>query len=146
MNEEARRNEEEVTRISKKNIHIPQTKEIKIRYAYISAPTNIKEDPASYESINFMVITLNEIEKQPYNLASLITHDKSERIRILGRDLYTGKVDRYGEEIYEGDIIKWFTCGGDSFVEVIERFSNFSKSKRGCKIIGNIYKNLTRKI
>ena len=119
--------------------------EIKIRYAYIASPTNANDDPAYYETTEFKVLTIEQLETRSIKTTfeELITDNETVLIRILGRDRYTGRKDFHKNEIYENDIIRWFT-GDDEHIFVDERVGTAVhygelKSERDCMVIGNVY-------
>ena len=119
-----------------------EEKEIKIRNAYIASPTNLKEDKYYHETIEFKVLTIEELGTRSIKttLEELITGSKAVLIRILGRDRGTGRKDRAGKAIYENDIIRW--DGDGKYVsERVEAFNHFyeQEPERDCNVIGNIY-------
>ena len=114
---------------------------IKIRYAYLTSLTNLKEDPFYRETLTFRTLSVSELEASHGSLKDLLTLNTTTLIKILGRDLYTGRVDMNGKAIYEGDIIRWFLDSGNYFNETINSHSHFSEllSEEDSKVIGTIY-------
>ena len=114
---------------------------IKIRYAYITSPPNVKQDPRYSETLVFAVLTLEEIEGTYVSLEEWLTQGEGVLIKILGRDVCTDRVDMKGKVIYEGDIIRWGLDSGDNIDETIHRKSHFAEldSERDCEVIGTIY-------
>lgn len=129
--------------------------EITIRYAYISSPTNIKEDPAYYETLKFKVLTLAELELRPnrINFEELITDGEGVLIKILGRDRSTGLEDMTKEEIFENDIIRWYPNRPKNHIDVLVEYAgncfglgawyegDYPATEEYSKVVGNIYKN-----
>ena len=117
--------------------------QIKIRYAYISSPTNFKDDPAYYETLEFKVLTLAELELRPNRIdfEELITDGEAVVIKILGRDRCTGRVDMDGNAIYENDRIRCYADSGGYMDEIVDhktlRLSTFCEED--CEVIGTKY-------
>jgi hypothetical protein len=120
---------------------------IKIRYVFLAARLTKPDSLEHYPLIKYKVLTLGMLEnKGSRDLEETLTDTEGfAPILILRRDLYTGRVDKYGKEIYKSDRIKWFTCGGDFFTTVIDNFTDFSTSIRNCEVVGNIYDTIGSK-
>ena len=118
-------------------------KEIKIRYAYIASPTNLKGDPAYYETLKFKVLPLEILERKSIyvSIEERISAEEEECIEVLGRDLFLNRVDRDGKEIYERDIVRWFSGKDRIHDEEVDIRTPFSEQNIGsaCKVIGTVY-------
>ena len=122
--------------------------EIKIRYAYLISPSNVKEDPSCYEVLRFRIFALSELEKRSiyFTIEERIMGGYEFYIRIVGRDRYLNRVDMDGNEIYEGDILRWYSDGAEYHDEEVDLRSHFSEldTERDCKVIGTVYDHLER--
>ena len=77
--------------------------DLKFRYRIQFTTTSDPSDPAYYEYVEMYVFTLKEIEE---GCLQGIESQEGRRIdRILSRDLYSGRKDKYDKEIYENDVI-----------------------------------------
>lgn len=117
-------------------------KDIKIRYTWKRKSDGI---------INSAIYTIKEIEKN----APDVDHDKWE---FLGRDLFTGRVDKNGEELYENDTLKFldspdvYKMGFEEGCFDIIDFNGYSKGQQiafedsaDWEKIGNIHQPPTTK-
>ena len=135
------------------NRPLKQKEPIKIRYAYISSPTNVKEDPFYHETLNFKAVTLKELETRKGTIGELITDDKAALTKILGRDRCTELKDMDGRDIYENDIVRWTLSGDKDYSEGLVDYCHsgltmgtwykraFPNTERYSKVISNIYKD-----
>jgi hypothetical protein len=132
-----------------------EEKEIKIRYAYLGSPTNMRDDPAYHETLRFTVRTIAELELRPNRIdfEEFITNGVGVIIRILGRDRCTGLMDVDGEEIFENDIIRWYLQKPKTHIDYAVEYcdnlfwsggweeNNYPDTTKWCKIIGTTYDN-----
>ena len=116
---------------------------IKIRYAYIISPTNSKEDLTYYETLEFKVLTLAELELRPNRIdfEELITDGEGALIKILGRDRCTGRVDMLGNDIYENDRIRCYADSGGYMDEIVDQKALWISAfyTKDCKVVGTTY-------
>ena len=119
------------------------TNQIKIRYAYIGSPTNMKEDPTYYESLRFKVLTIEQLEQRDImaTLEDLIIDGNEALIEVLGRDRCTGRVDMGGNAIYENDRIRCYADSGGYMDEIVDQKALWISSfcEEDCEVIGTKY-------
>jgi hypothetical protein len=117
--------------------------QIKIRYAYIGSPTNMKEDPTYYESLRFKVLTIEQLEQRDImtTLEDLITDGNEALIEVIGRDRCTGRVDMEGNAIYENDRIRCYADSGGYMDEIVDQKALWISTfcTKDCKVIGTKY-------
>jgi hypothetical protein len=130
-----------------------KTQDIKIRYAYIPSPANLRRDPIYYETPRYKVLTIEELETRSIKttLEELITEDKEARIKIIARDRCTELKDMNGTEIFEHDIIRWYPNRPKNHIDVLVEYGcnrfvlggwyedDYPDTEEYCKVIGTEY-------